>query len=120
MKQMKLRLFGNSIRIRLSQDEVRELAAGRPIQASTRFFDGQLDIDLSPSAGAATSASCADGRIRIQLHAEETARWAYSEEEGLYASDGVSTLAVEKDYACLHKTKAANEGTFPNPSARID
>jgi hypothetical protein len=115
---MKLRLFGNSIRLRLTRDEVGELSQGRPIHSSTRFFHGHLDVSILPAAK--TSAACLDGKIRVEVRTEDVVRWAYSEDEGIYADDGVSTLAIEKDYACLHKSGAANEGTFPNPSASID
>jgi len=115
---MKLRLFGNSIRLRLTREEVGELSQGRPIHSSTRFFQGHLDVLILPAAS--TTAACLDGKVRIEVRTDEVVRWADSEDEGIYADDGVSKLAIEKDYACLHKSGAVNEGTFPNPSARID
>jgi hypothetical protein len=117
---MKLRLFENNIRLRLTQAEVQSLAQGTAVQASTRFFSGELrtQVQVSSAAKDVTATLVEGGRIQVDLPAADVARWAYSsEEEGLYGSNGVTNVAVEKDYACLHPTGAMNEGTFPNPSA---
>jgi hypothetical protein len=46
--------------------------------------------------------------------------WACSEEVGVYAEmtlgdDRVLSVTIEKDFACLDRSDADNEDTFPNP-----
>lgn len=111
---MKIRLFGDSVRVRLTQVEVEALAAGGAIESVIPFAGEALACMIQPSDGP-LEAHHASGRITIMVPREGTANWAASMDEGMYAT-GRLRLAIEKDYRCIHKPDSPdNAGTFPNP-----
>ena len=113
---MKIRLFGDSIRVRLTQVEVEALAAGGAIESVIPFPSEALTCYVQPIDGP-LEARHAAGRISILVPLAETIRWAASRDEGMYGSSGETLrIAVEKDYNCIHKPDSPdNAGTFPNP-----
>lgn len=117
---MKIRLFGDSVRVRLTQVEVEALAGGGAIETIIAFPGEALVCILEASDGV-IDAHHAAGRITIQVPRERVAEWACSAEEGMYGSSGVLRIAMEKDYRCIHKPDSPdNVGTFPNPLAPAD
>ena len=114
---MKIRLFGDSIRLRLTQVEVQAIAAGGTIESVIPFPGEALACTVQPSTGPLLEARHQGGRITILVPPRDAAHWAASEDEGLY-STGVLRIALEKDYRCIHKPDSPdNAGTFPNPLA---
>ena len=113
---MKIRLFGDSIRLRLTQVEVETLSKGGVIESVIPFPGEAMACAVQPSEGPLEVRHSA-GRIMVSMPStEETRRWASSEEEGLYGSVGPLRIAIEKDYNCIHKPDSPdNAGTFPNP-----
>jgi hypothetical protein len=112
---MKVRLFEDSVRVRLNQREVLDLGAGRALHSVTRFGVGQLEVEIRPDSDGGIQASLENSRITIEVNATGVREWSVNDVEGLYAMSGPCKVALEKDYACLHKTGEANVGTFPNP-----
>lgn len=110
---MKVRLQGDSVRLRLNRSEVATLQAGGSVESTTRFLSGgQLRIQLQP--GSDWQAQL-DGSGTLRISAPALSGWAATDAEGLY--DPTGNIAIEKDFACLHRDAAANEGTYPNPAA---
>ena len=114
---MKLRLHSDSIRLRISQAEAMQLGSGETLRSATRFASGSLEIVLAAGGGAQIEARFENGRITVDVPAAQAREWSGNEVEGLYSTSGPCQVAIEKDYACLHKTGDANLGTFPNPAA---
>lgn len=113
---MKLRLQGDSVRLRLSRGEVESLGQGLPLESRTRMLSGG-ELLVTLQAGPAWNAVL-DGS-HLAIAAPGLAQWAGTDAEGLYHSSGASSLAIEKDFACLHRDAEANEGTFPNPALAV-
>lgn len=117
---MKIRLFGDSIRLRLTQEEVATLSKGGALESVIPFPGEALACVVQPFDGP-LEARHAASRISVLVPQAETARWAVSEEVGMYAtslsgSGGPVRIIVEKDYNCIHKPDSPdNAGTFPNP-----
>jgi len=121
---MKLRLSGQSIRLRLLRSEVAQLIEKGRVQES--LFLGPEDSDTL-SYALETDARAADmkmrhsnGKIAVLLPYELAKTWADTEQVGLYATMNMEgnrslDLIVEKDFACLDLSDADNEDTFPNP-----
>jgi hypothetical protein len=122
---MKLRIRGNSIRIRVSQLELHEIAQRGRVRDTIHFGDGVgLSYALESDADArAPRASYAADRISVVLPEATMRRWADSNQvsiEGEQALDGGETLRilVEKDFACLQPRPGEDESDmFPNPDA---
>jgi hypothetical protein len=122
---MKLRIRGDSIRIRVSQGELREFAERGAVRDTVHFGGGVgLTYALeSDSRSREPRARFADGMIAVVLPAAVVQRWAGSNEvsiEGEQAIDGPEPLRilVEKDFACLQPRPHEDDSDmFPNPEA---
>ncbi|MDX1570733.1 MAG: hypothetical protein R3200_09625 [Xanthomonadales bacterium] len=120
---MKLRIKGNSVRLRLSQTEVRRLAEDRAIWESTDFGSARLHygIEADPAA-TAPAAAMAEDRIRVTLPERMAQDWAVGDEVSLHGSIPLATgelkILVEKDFQCLKPREDEDEADlFPNPQA---
>lgn len=123
---MKLRMKGNSLRIRIARSELARLGAGECVEEVTRLGSSRenaLRYSLTGDQSAAQIAvSFLAGHISVLIPAEQIRVWCENEQVGLYAvldwGAGESLeVAVEKDYACLDRKAEDNEDTFANPRA---
>jgi hypothetical protein len=124
---MKLRIRGNSIRLRLSQGEVTGLLAEWAIRESVHFSGSPTNcmaysLQLSPNASEA-SASFAQGELVVTLPVALAVQWAISDQTGIEhkqpAGDGMELrIVVEKDFRCLQPRPEEDEvDNFPNPDS---
>jgi hypothetical protein len=103
---MKLRFRKNSLRLRLNQQEVGELAAGISLQEEVRFpGDTSFAYALQTTAGSHPNASFEGGNLHISAPQALVGNWASGEEIGLYfelaASGSPLRIAIEKDLECV-------------------
>lgn len=104
---MKLRIRGDSIRLRLTRGEVADLIAQGRVAEHTHLPAGAgFRYELRADAGArAVSASFEAGVLGIALPKAAADAWARSEEVGIRAevplAEGALSVLVEKDYPCL-------------------
>lgn len=122
---MKLRIGGNSIRLRVLRSEVETLRTGGRLTETLYFGDGD-DAKFTYAVGSAdapaTTVHFANCRVLVLLSAARVQQWANSEEVGIYeqlpAGEGRTLdVLVEKDFACLDRSDADNADTFSNPNA---
>jgi hypothetical protein len=123
-KTMKLRIQGNSLRLRISPSEMaRFLESGR-IEEAIHFGAGEdasltYALEHSPQT-TATTVRYDSRELTVMVASREAQRWAEGQDVGLYGESstrrGPLQIAVEKDFACLDKDSAANADTFPNPN----
>ena len=119
---MKLRIRGNSIRLRLRRGEVERLATEGVVEERTDFGGGRtLTYALVAEDVPAVSAELDGARIVVRVPRAAAARWAATEDVGIEcfqpAADGPLKIRVEKDFACTDA--AADEpqdDAFPNPN----
>ena len=122
---MKLRIKGNSIRLRLGRSEVRRLASEGVVAEFTDFGDsnGQrfgyaLHVVFDESA---VSARFADGRMIVRVPAGVVRQWAEADQIGIRAvqrtTDGSELrILIEKDLECIEPAvDESQEDAFPNP-----
>ena len=101
---MKLRLLGNSIRLRLTRTDVNALGEGRPVVERTEFADGAaLEFALAPANVDGVEAQFDGQRLTVLAPAELLKTWSTSERVALAEPDpgAVPAILVEKDFACL-------------------
>ncbi len=124
---MKLRIRGDSLRLRLKRGEVDQIAAGSTIVEETHFPDSVLTYRLDVSENRDISASFDRGSLIISLPKSKVSDWAASDEVSLYAEQKLSgagslSLLIEKDFSCLeaghHRDGEDDEDTFPHPSTQ--
>lgn len=123
---MKLRIKGNSLRLRVSRSEVTRLIDTGHIE-ETIFFGPSEHARLTYALEHGPDLMGPTLRYRppevvIILPREEATTWAGSNQVGIYGTVDLGPvraldLIVEKDFACLDLSDADNLDTFPNPDA---
>ncbi|MFT5723636.1 MAG: hypothetical protein ACI9JN_000753 [Bacteroidia bacterium] len=116
---MKIRINGDTIRLRLSQTEVAEIGKFNPVAQTTDFGDTQftysLDTHITPLP---ISATYADNHMRISINQNIAALWANSDEVGISSNAAVKpSILIEKDFQCLTVRAGEDESDlFENPN----
>ena len=123
---MKLRIRGNSIRLRLKRGEVESLAAGTTLVEETKFPGSTLSYSLGLSDSDDMLASFDNGNIAISMPREIIPEWADTDLVSLYSElqlpeAGMLAVLIEKDFSCLepghHRDCEDDADTYPHPSA---
>jgi hypothetical protein len=118
---MKLRLRGNTLRLRLNQSEVRSLSEGATVESATSFGPGQTLAYRVVPGGAAPEARLEGSAIVLHLPAASLGGWAASDELTLEHEQkwngGALRISLEKDLACAHPRQGEDHSdAFPNPA----
>ena len=119
---MKLRIHGNSLRLRLSQSEVSQFSKTGFVEDSVQFAPGaNFAYTLESSSSIpAPRASFQNGWLKIQVPAAVGMEWfttdrvAISAEQPLESGKHLSIL-IEKDFQCLHGDVERAPDASPNP-----
>jgi hypothetical protein len=121
---MKLRIKGNSLRLRVSRSELTSLLSGKRIEETIRFTaspDAKLTYALD-SAVQSTPINIRYGSqaVTVTLSKDRAVVWGSESEVGVYGEveNGDTHLlevSVEKDFACLDGSDEDNIDTFANP-----
>ena len=118
---MKLRIRGNTIRLRLTRGEVERIGAGETVEEITAL-SGQTRFrySLGTSTGVLLEAGMSGNHLAITAPAAALSAWASSDAVALQcelAAEGPDIL-VEKDFACLSPREGSDdEDTFPHPES---
>ena len=120
---MKLRIKGNSIRLRLLRSEVDRFAAEGRISDEVRFGINALRYSLLMSDEAESIYSrFENNEITVFIPASAARNWATGEMVGfetVQAIDGGEglTILVEKDFVCVDRPEDPDRAdAFPNPN----
>jgi len=123
---MKLRIKGNSLRLRVSRSELAYLQAGGRIEETIRFAEAP---EAKLTYALESAAQSLPVRVRYGFHdltvilSEIQVRiWEGESEVGVYSNldiglAGSLEVIVEKDFACLDRGDEENKDTFANPHA---
>lgn len=123
---MKLRITGNSLRLRVSRSELARFLNGSRIEETIRFspapaavFSYALDSAVQSSA---IRVEYEPQKVIIILSRDQAIVWGMENEVGVYGTLGIGDtdsleVIVEKDFACLDRSDEENQDTFANPHA---
>lgn len=119
-----MRIKGNSLRLRLTQAEVKRLGAGEVVEEQTNFANAmKLSYRLEQAEQTEVQSIFEDNTIRIIVPSTAVKIWANSQqvklnEGALSHSQNGLQITVEKDFQCLIvRAGSEDEDTFPNPHA---
>lgn len=121
---MKIRILGNSIRLRLAQQEVQQLAADGIVEQQTHFGANQyFSYSLEKYGEAELSAQLSACHIRIMIPAVMADAWAASntislENKWTTGPAQMLRILIEKDFKCLTDRGEDESDLFPNPEER--
>jgi hypothetical protein len=124
---MKLRIKGNSLRLRVSPSEMEQLLRSGRVEETIYFGmenDAKLTYALEHSAEAETmTVQYRPQEVTVVISSREARNWAEGKSVGLYgetaSGHGPLELSIEKDFACLDKEQAENADTFPHPKQGV-
>ena len=121
---MKIRIKGNSIRLRLTKTEIANFGEQGIIEEETQFPGGnRLRYALiSKEEIENTSASFHDNRITVWVPEKIKQSWTSTDlvgfDEKILLENGQQLLLlIEKDFVCLDNTLEDQSDNYPNPNA---
>ena len=121
---MKIRIKGNSIRLRLTQSEIDVFAEEGIIKDQIQFgttIDSSLTYSLEKGEFVGISALFEGNEIRIRVSEEIGDNWSKTdrvgiENEVLLGKNQTLKILIEKDFKCLTTRKGEDESdNFPHP-----
>jgi hypothetical protein len=124
---MKLRIKGNTLRLRLNQQELQQLAATGAVEDQTQFSPQQklsYRIHASPTART-IGAAFNQNTLTVSIPSSDIQNWHTTDTVGLYSTQDIGPgehleITLEKDFTCLHPNAPDRDPhTFPNPAAAL-
>ncbi len=126
---MKLRIRGDSVRLRLTQSEVNDISAGKAVRESTRFINGSslhYSLEAQPSLQN-IDVQMQDNCLAVRIPTKMASSWASSQDVAIKyqqmipgeASEKLFVL-IEKDFTCLKVRENETEDEsdmFANPNS---
>jgi hypothetical protein len=122
---MKLRIKGDSLRLRVSRSELARLLGGACLEDTIHFApEASAKFTYSLQQGPSVSrptVQYAGSKVTILIPADQAHDWGVTDQVGIaedisLGSAGTLALLIEKDFACLDRSDEDNQDTFPNPS----
>ncbi len=122
---MKLRIKGDSLRLRLTQGEVSLLGETGAVEDRVRFGPGAALVYRLRRDPAASDvrATFVNGAVEVRVPEKTALAWCTSDEVTLSgtqaaAADAELRIVVEKDFKCLTEREGEDESDhFKNPNA---
>jgi hypothetical protein len=118
---MKLRLHGNSLRLRLSQAEVAQFSKTGYVEQSIEFGPGSSLCYILESSSKITSPKAVfqNGELRVQISCGAAKEWATTDRVGISGEQSLEngrplSILIEKDFKCMHGEEA-DVDAYPNP-----
>jgi hypothetical protein len=119
---MKLRIHGNSLRLRLNQSEVAQFSKTGFVEDSIQFAPGASFAYAleSLSSLSAPQALYSNGGLRILVPGADATDWVRSDRVGISGDQPLESgkalsILIEKDFQCLHGEEARDPDAYPNP-----
>jgi len=123
---MKIRMKGNSLRLRVSRSELARLLAGDCVEETIHFApqaSAKFTYALQQESSAKSPTVHYTGsRVSVLLPADQAYVWAATDQVGIAEEISLGTfgslaLLIEKDFACLDRSDEDNRDSFSNPHA---
>jgi hypothetical protein len=120
---MKLRIKGNTIRLRLTRSEVEYFASTSHIEEQTEFGDTTLSYTLKTDKNENLTASFDNNNICVYIPEPIAKEWLTTNMVGCNGEMDIENgkklyLLIEKDFKCLDETTEDQSDNYENPLAR--
>jgi hypothetical protein len=125
---MKLRIRGNSVRLRLTQSEVARFGEVGLVEEIVEFGalpEQQMIYALEAAAdGENVGAAFENNRLRVSIPRIQAEKWVNSNQMGIEAEQTVNggkrlRILIEKDFACLDTRPGEDDAdAFPHPAGK--
>ncbi|SDD98148.1 hypothetical protein SAMN04487996_10333 [Dyadobacter soli] len=117
---MKIRIYRNSVRFRLSKTEVGRLEEEGYLEETTDFGPSQLSYAIRKSTGNELEARFEQNKITLEVPEKLLTGWAANNTVGFEGNmplgEGSSLyLLIEKDFKCLDNVEEDQSDNYDNP-----
>jgi hypothetical protein len=123
---MKIRMKGNSVRLRVGRAELARFLADGRIEETVHFAatpEAGFTYALEVSAPGSTAATVryAPRHLAVLVTPEQVGQWRKDDQVGIYTEVDIGAnqaleIAIEKDFACVHGSESENADSFANPN----
>ena len=119
---MKVRIKGNSVRMRLSKSEVEAFAKEGYVEERTEFVNSTLIYSVKTTDAETLSAAYTSGNLTLFIPANLVEQWAFTDLVGLNYNMPVKNgrylfILLEKDFKCIDDEVTEDQSDyFENPS----
>ena len=114
---MKLRIRGNSIRLRLTQNEIAALRERGSVEETVRFSPTSRLAYAIERGGEQLGASFESGRIVVRVPDALATDLCDTDRVGVEGTHGELRVLIEKDWQCLAPRDEDESDAFPHPRA---
>ena len=119
---MKLRIKGNTIRLRLTKSEVGDFSSSFYVQEQTEFGQSIFSYSLKAVEQDFLSATLENNNLTIFIPKAKAQAWTTTGIVGISGEMEVGEgkklyLLIEKDFKCLDETIADQSDNYENPLA---
>ena len=116
---MKLRIKGNTIRVRLTQSELNNLHEKGAVEESTEFPDGK-SLKYRITKGNQFRCDFVENVVSVELESAVIKQWSASDQVSIGGELNLEngsklSILVEKDFKCLTERPEDERDMFPNP-----
>jgi hypothetical protein len=115
---VKLRIQGNSLRLRLTHKEVAQLRDPGRVESFIEFAPGNALLYLLESSFHVSAVTATfDGQaIRVIVPKKVMSEWAESDRVSIEAQSHAGVhMVIEKDFRCLHKSAEQDPEAYRHP-----
>lgn len=119
---MKIRIKGNSVRMRLNKSEVARLTTEGSVEEHTAFGESRFTYALrSVNEGQSLTASFDKNKITMYVPFHMIRDWSTNDVVGFSASMPLNeneslALLLEKDFQCLDRIEEDHHDKYENPN----
>ena len=123
---MKLRIHGNSLRLRLNRAEVAQFGETGRVQENIEFGPGaSLAYALESSTDLQTpQAIYQNGALKIRMPRSAANDWVRNDQVSVSGEQALGpgkhlSILIEKDFKCIHGGHEPDPEAYPNPLAPL-
>lgn len=123
---MKLRIKGDTIRLRLTQSEVQRFGSKGNLMEKTHFGHSVLSYSLQQKPSGNLEALFNGNQLRVYIPSDIAENWVNSDQVSLtnevkLKANRSLRILVEKDFKCLDERLNEDESdNFPNPKVSCE
>ena len=118
-RQMKLRILGNTLRLRLKKSEIDEFAKEGKIENIVDFGETSFKYTLKASTRKSISALFVENEIVVKIPLEVAKNWVETDLVTLENKISTPKIIIEKDFKCTSKdckeTDEQKKDSFDKP-----
>ncbi|MBO9671907.1 MAG: hypothetical protein J7577_00565 [Sphingobacteriaceae bacterium] len=115
---MKLRIKDNSVRFRLTQSEVAQLAEQGIVTSTTQFIDKSLVYAVEMTNEEELSANFTENKVALNMPKVMVNELVNSDRVGFDGQSGKVKLLIEKDFVCLDNSVEDQSDNYPHPTLK--